>query len=380
MIRRPPRSTLSSSSAASDVYKRQNELWEVVGSVVDVDVGAIVVNSSVAVWMLTETGYTVKEGEALPLMSYNAISIARAHRLVVVMEDAILLMAMAAAATMKALSCDPAPFSPSTMSTLPDTPTSHWIRAAVSSLLWWTGDAHLLQPKGHLQDPLSTRCFAVCQGTAMAHLRALQNQIHHFLNTNPINPIVCPDKVSTSPFFDPIGLRLAVDAAKMAVSEAAVRCYSRMVNTLDPSHNGGLPVGLGEVHNRNLAVLASSNLVALQQAAACVGVVMPVRCADGVEDVCSGLSHGCQRAMAAMENCMVLATCELVVAFQAAKCGPRGRMEGGAMEQVWGKIDEFMERREFGRADPRKVFDLGELQHERILRGSNSNVIHTMTL
>src|SRR5664280_1847176 len=28
MIRRPPRSTLSSSSAASDVYKRQSELWD----------------------------------------------------------------------------------------------------------------------------------------------------------------------------------------------------------------------------------------------------------------------------------------------------------------------------------------------------------------
>src|SRR5665648_1298774 len=30
MIRRPPRSTLSSSSAASDVYKRQDEPWELV--------------------------------------------------------------------------------------------------------------------------------------------------------------------------------------------------------------------------------------------------------------------------------------------------------------------------------------------------------------
>src|SRR5664280_3847706 len=28
MIRRPPRSTLSSSSAASDVYKRQGKFWE----------------------------------------------------------------------------------------------------------------------------------------------------------------------------------------------------------------------------------------------------------------------------------------------------------------------------------------------------------------
>src|SRR5674536_213327 len=32
MIRRPPRSTLSSSSAASDVYKRQDETWTVIGT------------------------------------------------------------------------------------------------------------------------------------------------------------------------------------------------------------------------------------------------------------------------------------------------------------------------------------------------------------
>src|SRR5665648_1046263 len=36
MIRRPPRSTLSSSSAASDVYKRQDYLWHTVNGIVGV--------------------------------------------------------------------------------------------------------------------------------------------------------------------------------------------------------------------------------------------------------------------------------------------------------------------------------------------------------
>src|SRR5674536_369978 len=63
MIRRPPRSTLSSSSAASDVYKRQRQIEEIVDD--DYDLGRVVraerifggyVNASFAVWTRTESG------------------------------------------------------------------------------------------------------------------------------------------------------------------------------------------------------------------------------------------------------------------------------------------------------------------------------------
>src|SRR5665648_480668 len=43
MIRRPPRSTLSSSSAASDVYKRQGNTWDAPNNVADEGVEFLVV-------------------------------------------------------------------------------------------------------------------------------------------------------------------------------------------------------------------------------------------------------------------------------------------------------------------------------------------------
>eukprot|EP00656_Telonema_subtile_P003093 TRINITY_DN11420_c0_g1_i1.p1 TRINITY_DN11420_c0_g1~~TRINITY_DN11420_c0_g1_i1.p1 ORF type:complete len:575 (+),score=97.44 TRINITY_DN11420_c0_g1_i1:104-1726(+) len=362
-----------------------DELWSVLdydgagaSAVTDVDVGAIVVNSAVAVWLIDASGYCPQIGEALPMMSYNAVATANARRVADALENSLTLACLGASTTICALRCDPAPFSPSTMASLPPSNASSAINTAVQQLLRFTGAQVLDQSKQALQDPLSTRCFAVCQGAALQHLARLRSQIHYSLNTNPINPIICEHKASTSPFFDAVGLRLEVQVAGLAVAEVGSRCYSRLTNSLDPGHNGGqLPLGLGQVHNRNIPCIASSCLAELQVAGACAGVVMPVRMADGVEDVCSGLSHACRQARRVAQGTATLASCEFLVGFEAARCQDLPdrqdssqvaegqvptRLRHGSVAVVCQAIMPEIKQWNFQDPHPQNVFDIGILK------------------
>ena len=127
----------------------------------------------------------------------------------------------------------------------------------------------------------------------------------------------------TNPNFDCTALRLAVDGTFLACTEMGGRSYARMLNMLDPLHNGfgryDTPAG---AHDRNMPLICSASWNAARRECV-IQPCTPPRIADGVEDVSTGLSSAVASAHAGFRHLSTVVTCELVVAWEGLARGGR---------------------------------------------------------
>jgi len=89
------------------------------GEGIDIDMGAIVANSRVAIWLLKKMNYKLKPGEALPLMSHNALGIVSAARFLLSSRSFLQMATLGSALSMHAFHADLSPFSQRVLDTLP---------------------------------------------------------------------------------------------------------------------------------------------------------------------------------------------------------------------------------------------------------------------
>lgn len=255
-----------------------------------------------------------------------------------------------------------------------------------------------------LQDPLSMRTMGVANGAVLLALEQLEAACTHFCNTCAPNPVVLepseqphrpglrlPHHVPrpallTNPHFDPTGLRLSLDGCRLALAELATRSLARQVNLADPGHNGSLPVGLAPAssaalgagpHNRNILVIAAASCSAVAAASRCQPL-LPLRIADGVEDVGTGLCPSLCDALRAARHIGAVLTCELVVAWDARRC--REAASDGPLPALPKELHSLL-----AQALPQKhlvdyvtdgqCFDLGACQREFLKASAHHGVL-----
>jgi len=317
----------------------------------DVDMGAIVANSRVALWLMRLTGYSPVAGEALPLMSHNGLGLASCVAFLVTAREALGAATVALALTLVAFEGDLSPFSTTALGALPPSTLAVYQKRCSEAVLILVGksgeEAGERQGGRLLQDPLSIRCGAVVHAAAAASLDLLEEALWHGLNTPAPNPLVvrAPTTTSTttttttargganrqaigdsrqSPLvtnsnFDPTPLRLALDHARLAMGEVATRSHARLLATSDPGQSGLPAFKLGEsggAHNRNVVLIAAAAAATSVRDARAMPT-WPCRVADGVEDATSGLSSSLIDGHRGLQSHSTVLSCEFLVAWEA---------------------------------------------------------------
>ena len=295
---------------------------------VDIDMGAIVVNSRVALWLMSSTSYAPVAGEALPLMSHNGLGIAAAATFAMECREALFSATVACGMTLVGFEGDISPFSRTVLDAMPKTNHARCQRQCSAALVAAVGhdcdQAGRGQGNRLLQDPLSLRCVSVVHGSALLAVEALEAAIEHSVNTSAPNPLVnshgCDGSaVVTNPNFDCIAVRLAVDHLRLAMAEVGSRSHSRFINMVDPNQNSGLHFRIqeaGGAHNRNIVNIAAATCAALVREST-TAASSPCRVAEGVEDVTTGLSPALRAAHSSTRHLNLTLALEFLVAWEA---------------------------------------------------------------
>lgn len=297
-------------------------------------------------------------GDALPLLSSNAATIADAVLASVQLRDLAEQSLTIAAATYAGVNGNPEAFAAVVEQVTPF-PGAQQVCRTMRALI----DSD--QPGTRIQDPFALRALPQVHGPLLDALSSLDDVAQRLANTPSENPVFLPDEeVAHHGGFHVAYLAQALDAVRLALAQAAQLSLARLSMLCDPAMTG-LPAFLGDGRPAASGVMmveyvAASALGAVRALAAPASV-QTVALSHGVEEDASFASLAARQALDVVPAYRSVLASELVAAVRCL------RMRGIVPEKLAGWLDSCAEL-DPNVADRDLTADLARA--ESLLRGS----------
>ncbi|PWV80371.1 histidine ammonia-lyase [Prauserella marina] len=271
----------------------------------------------------------IEDGDALALMSSNALTIAQAALAVGAVRGALRATIPVAALTLGAVDGSTEAYAPET----------HHVPQAGAALV----AVEMLRLLGaepaqgrRLQDPFGLRCLPQVHGPALDALTDVESVLAAELNAANENPLIVPApggpaKVRHHGGFHTAQLALALDRLRLALLGTAQLCAARLSMLTDPEMTGLRPfLAAGPPASSGVMLLeygAGSALAELRAAAfpATLGHIVLSR---GIEEHASFASQAARQSLRAATSYRLVLACELVAAVRAH------RLRGGGPDSA----------------------------------------------
>lgn len=196
-----------------------------------------------------------------------------------------------------------------------------------------------LEPPRRIQDSYGLRALPQVHGAALDALAALELVTGRLANAPSENPVVLPDAgLAHHGGFHAAYLGLALDAARLAVAQAAQLGLARLTGLVEPAVTGlpaylsdGPPGASGVMLLEYVAADALGELRALATPAGLQSVVL----SRGVEEDASFAALAARQALRGVTALRTVLACELVAAVRALRLRgglPAGSALGAALQ------------------------------------------------
>jgi histidine ammonia-lyase len=286
-------------------------------------------------------------GDAVALLSSNAVTVARATLATLALERWARASVVVAALSLRAVDGSVEPFAAAVSDAHPlagAAEAAALVRAVTADTRSW--------PAVRLQDPDAWRALAAVSGPVLAGSEGLLRHLEIEGNAAAENPLVvrAPPAVLHHGGFQLVQVAIDLDAARLALSQAAALSAARLAHLMDPAISGLAPFLAKEADG-------SSGALALEYAAQAAlahvrHAAQPVTIASaslslGVEDHAPFASHGAALLAETVAAASEVVGCELVAGVRALRLRgvtPDGRL-GVALALAGGGQDAAMEDR-----------------------------------
>ncbi|HET6876076.1 MAG TPA: aromatic amino acid lyase [Jatrophihabitans sp.] len=255
-------------------------------------------------------------GDALPLLSSNAATIADAALAGVALRDLAMQSLTIAAATFSGVNGNPEAYSPVVEQVTPF-PGAQQVCRVMRELV------ELDRAGARIQDPYSLRALPQVHGPLLDSLDRLDAVVTQLANAPAENPVFLPEEdVAHHGGFHVAYLAQALDAMRLALAQAAQLSLSRLSMLCDPAMTGlppflgdGRPGASGVMTVEYVAASALSSLRALATPAS----LQTVTLSHGVEEDASFASLAARQALDAVPIYRSLLAGEMVAAVRCLR-------------------------------------------------------------
>lgn len=265
---------------------------------------------------LTERRWQPMGGEALPFISSNALTVARAARAVIVAENWVHHYAFATALSATACRSNLEPFAAEVHRARPQHGQQE-VAAMVRHAL-----EGITVPPTRIQDSYGFRAMPQVLAPMVAEVERLRAVVEIEINSAPENPLVVPScsSVLHNGNFHMQALALAADSTALALNGAAQLSLARLSNLCDPAVTGltaflsdGQTGSSGAMVVEYVAAAAMSRLRSLAAPASLGTTVISL----GTEDHASFAPSAVDQLLGALDAAESILACELLSARRA---------------------------------------------------------------
>ncbi|MEV0698974.1 aromatic amino acid lyase [Saccharopolyspora sp. NPDC050389] len=257
------------------------------------------------------------DGEALALISSNALTIGQAALAVAAVQGLVAATVPIAALTSLAVDGSTEPFAPEVHAGRPHAGAS---RVAAEMLALLGGE---VAPGRRIQDPFGLRCFPQVHGPAVDAVADADAVLVVEINSSAENPLITTGEPATARHhggFHAAGLTLALDRLRLAMLSTAQLSAGRLAMLTEPDMTGLRPfLAAGPPGSSGIMALeygAGSALAELRAAAfpATLGHIVLSR---GAEEHASFAPQAARQTRRAADAYRLVLACELVAAVRA---------------------------------------------------------------
>jgi histidine ammonia-lyase len=288
--------------------------------------------------VLERSGVEFAKGDALPLISSNAVTLGVAALALADLRELLEAGLGVTAATFRAIDGNREAFAEAVAAARP-----HPGLVAVTRTLWaLTAGAG---PPARLQDPFGLRCLPPVAGALHGALDALQDVVRVEIGAAPANPLFADGEVWHHGGFHAAPIALALDAARLALVPYAQLSTARLGHLMEPALTGLAPfLATGPAGSSGLLIAeyVAADALARLRAEAAPAVTGTAVISRGLEEHASFAWQGALQARGSVEHLGTVLALELAAAQRALALRdvpPPAALEGVLVAEAPAPVD-----------------------------------------